>query len=94
MKEKHIIIDSTIRKWGNSHGIRLSKMVLNSIGLEENDDIIIKIYHEKLLIEKKISNLTLKKRLEAFYKKPLDEINEISTTEEVDFGAQMGDELW
>ena len=48
-----------------------------------------------MVIEKinkpKYSNLT--ERLEAFYKKPIDEIY-VESTQEVDMGSPKGNEVW
>ena len=85
-----------IKKWGNSQGIRLSKEILTRMNLTEEDEVKIKIYNGKMVIEKinepvKYSNL--KERLEAFYNKPIDEIH-IEKTQEISVGAPVGVEFW
>lgn len=86
---------TTIKKWGNSQGIRLSKELLSQMNLKENDTIGIDIYDGKMVIEKinKPKYLNLKERLEAFYKRPIEEIY-IESTQEVDVGNPVGDEQW
>ena len=37
--------------------------------------------------------LTLKERLEAFYNKPIDDIY-VESSQEVDVGTHVGDEVW
>lgn len=95
-KEKTVFTTQTvIKKWGNSQGIRLSKELLSQMDLKENDTIEININNGKMLIEKinKPKYLNLKERLEAYYKKPIDEIY-VENTQEVDVGIPVGDEQW
>lgn len=86
---------TTIRKWGNSQGIRLSKEVLSQMNLKEDDTVGINIYDGKMTIEKinKPKYLNLQERLEAFYNKPIDEIY-VESTQEVDAGDPKGNEIW
>ncbi len=75
-KENSYTIQTNIRRWGNSQGIRLSKEILAQMDLQENDTVGIKIYDGKMTVEKinKPKYLNLTERLEAFYKRPIDEI--------------------
>ena len=84
-----------IRRWGNSQGIRLSKEILSQMDLKEDDTVGISIYDGKMTIEKinKPKYLNLQERLEAFYKKPLDEIF-VENIQEVDVGNPKGNEIW
>lgn len=84
-----------IRRWGNSQGIRLSKEVLSQMDLKEDDTIGISIYNGKMTIEKvnKPKYLNLAERLETFYKRPIDEIY-VESTQEVDVGDPVGNEIW
>lgn len=86
---------TVIRKWGNSQGIRLSKEILSQMDLKEDDTIGISIYDGKMTIEKvsKPKYLNLAERLEAFYKRPLEEIY-VENTQEVDAGDPVGNEQW
>lgn len=89
------ISQTVIRRWGNSQGIRLSKEVMSQMNLKENDTIGINIYDGKMTIEKinKPKYLNLQERLEAFYKRPIDEIY-VESTQEVDVGSPVGNEKW
>lgn len=84
-----------IKKWGNSQGIRLSKEVLSKMDLKENDTIGIDICDGKMVIEKinKPKYLNLQERLEAFYKRSIEEIY-VESTQEVDVGEPVGNEQW
>ena len=94
-KERNYMVQTNIRKWGNSQGIRLSKEILTQMNLQENDTVGINIYDGKMTVEKinkpKYSNLT--ERLETFYKRPIDEIY-VESTQEVDVGEPKGNEIW
>ena len=43
---------TTIQKWGNSQGIRIPKILLDSINWSENEEVSINIEEDKLVIEK------------------------------------------
>jgi antitoxin MazE len=88
-------IQTNIRRWGNSQGIRLTKEILAQMNLQENDTVGINVYDGKMTVEKinKPKYLNLEERLEAFYKRPIDEIY-VESTQEVDVGAPVGNEQW
>ena len=94
-KENSYTIQTNIRRWGNSQGIRLSKEILAQMDLRENDTVGINIYDGKMTVEKinKPKYLNLQERLEAFYKRPIDEIY-VESTQEVDVGDPKGNEIW
>lgn len=94
-KDNAYTIQTNIRRWGNSQGIRLSKEILAQMNLQENDTVGINVYDGKMTVEKinKPKYLNLAERLEAFYKKPIDEIY-IESTQEVDVGDPVGNEIW
>lgn len=93
--KKGYTTQTNIRRWGNSQGIRLSKEILTQMNLQEDDAIGINIYDGKMIVEKinKPKYLNLTERLEAFYKKPINEIY-IDSTQEVDIGDPKGNEIW
>lgn len=86
---------TTIRRWGNSQGIRLSKEILSQMNLKEDDTVGINICNGTMTIEKinKPRYTNLQERLEAFYKRPIEEIY-VERTEEVDVGEPVGNERW
>ncbi len=86
---------TVIRRWGNSQGIRLSKEILSQMNLKEDDTIGISICDGKMTIEKvnRPKYLNLAERLEAFYKRPIEEIY-VESTQEVDVGDPQGNEIW
>lgn len=88
-------MQTIIRKWGNSQGIRLSKELLSKMDLKENDRVGINICDRKMTIEKinKPKYLNLQERLESFYKRPIDEIF-VESSQEVEAGGPIGNEQW
>ena len=91
----NFMAQTTIKKWGNSQGIRISKEIMQQMNLQENDNLKINVYNGKMVIEKinkpKYSNLS--ERLEAFYQKPIDEIY-VESIQEIDVGEPRGAEVW
>ena len=94
-KDNVYTIQTNIRRWGNSQGIRLTKEILAQMDLQENDTVGINVYDGKMTVEKinKPKYLNLTERLEAFYKRPIDEIY-VESTQEVDVGDPVGNEQW
>lgn len=94
-KDNVYTIQTNIRRWGNSQGIRLTKEILAQMDLQENDTVGINVYDGKMTVEKinKPKYLNLAERLEAFYKRPIDEIY-VESTQEVDVGDPVGNEQW
>ena len=79
-------MQTTVVKWGNSHGIRLPKAFLQNIKITENDPVDVILENEKIIIKK--VNLkghkTIKQRLMDFYG---DNYQEYSTLQkEMDWG--------
>lgn len=93
-KESIFISQTAIKRWGNSQGVRLSKEIISSAGLKENDNVEISVNNGIITIKKaKPKYLSLKERLEAFYNKPIDDIY-VESSQEVDVGAHVGEEVW
>ena len=86
---------ATIQKWGNSHGIRLPKSLLDAIGVTTNDRVELVQAGATVTIKRAIpqAHRTLEERLTTFYGKPIDEIQRIPD-EEVEWGKAQGDEVW
>ena len=45
-------MSSPIQKWGNSQGVRIPKVILDSVNWSENEKIVIIVDNGKLVIEK------------------------------------------
>lgn len=78
---------TSIQKWGNSQGIRIPKILLETIKWSENELITIEIEDGKLIIEKVKEKRKNIKELFADYK-------EDYKPEEIDWGKPEGEEIW
>ena len=78
---------TTIQKWGNSQGIRIPKMLLDSVNWSENEQIIIVVDKGKLIMEKAKGKRKNIKELFEDYKE------EYKPTE-IDWGEKQGEEIW
>ena len=79
---------TTIQKWGNSHGVRIPKILLDSINWSENEEVSINIEEDKLVIKKaKTQN---RKNIKELFKDYKGEYK----PEEIDWGEPEGEEIW
>lgn len=87
---------ATIQKWGNSHGLRIPKTLLDTLGIRENDRVELIPTKDAITIKKASTaqHKTLEERLTAFYGKPIDEISRIPNEQELDWGKAKGHEEW
>ena len=87
-------MQTTVVKWGNSHGIRLPKAFLQTIKIAENDPVDVILENEKIVIKK--ANLkehkTTKQRLIDFYGETYQEYS--TPQKEMDWGKPVGNEIW
>ena len=87
-------MQTTIVKWGNSHGIRLPKAFLQTIKVTENDPVDVILENEKIIIKK--VNLkehkTIKQRLQDFYGENYQKY--AAPQKEIDWGKPVGNEIW
>lgn len=86
---------ATIQRWGNSHGLRIPKALLEATGLSENDRVELVRFENEIHIKKAaaVPHRTLEERLSAFYGKPIAEIDRIDSSE-LDWGRPEGAEQW
>ena len=85
---------ATIQKWGNSQGLRIPKVLLDALGLRENDRVELTQSDDGIQIKKAAAgHHTLEERLTVFYGKPVEEFTRLET-QELDWGERSGDEVW
>jgi len=87
-------MQTTVVKWGNSHGIRLPKAFLQNINIAENDPVDVILENEKIII-KKVSqkeHKTIKQRLMDFYGENYQEYS--TPQKEMNWGKPVGNEIW
>ncbi len=78
---------TTIQKWGNSQGVRIPKIILDTVNWAEDEQIIIIVDNGKLIIEKAKSKRKNIKELFADYQ-------ENYVPAEIDWGNPEGEEIW
>ena len=78
---------TTIQKWGNSQGVRIPKILLDTVKWADNEQIMIVVDNGKLIIEKAKNKRKNIKELFADYKGNYEPI-------EVDWGEPKGVEIW
>ncbi len=79
---------TTIQKWGNSQGIRIPKMLLDSVNWSENEQITIKVDNGKLIIEK--TKDRKRKNIKELFKNYKGNYE----PEKIDWGEPKGEEIW
>ena len=78
---------TTIQKWGNSQGVRIPKILLDTVKWSDNEKIMIIVDNGKLIIEKAENKRKNIKELFADYK------GDYNPTE-IDWGDPEGKEIW
>lgn len=79
---------TTIQKWGNSQGVRIPKVILDTVNWAEDEQIVILVENNKLIIEKAED----KKRKNI--KELFAEFNGEYEPTEIDWGEPKGEEIW
>ncbi len=79
---------STIKKWGNSQGVRIPKHILDQLEWKNNEKITIKTEDKKIIIEK--TNKKKRKNIKELF---ADFDGEYNYTE-FDWGKTVGKEIW
>lgn len=82
-------MQTNIVKWGNSQGIRLPKMLLDSVNLTESDIVDITVENGNIII-KKAENKKQYKTIQERFKDFNGEYEPI----DIDWGKAEGKELW
>ncbi len=78
---------TTIQKWGNSQGIRIPKVLLDSVKWNENEEIIIDVDNDKLIIKKAKSK---RKNIKELF----ENYNEKYEPVDINWGKPVGEEIW
>lgn len=87
-------MQATIQRWGNSQGLRIPKVLLDALGIQENDRVELTQTDDGIQIKKaKAAHRTLEERLTSFYGKPIEQIPRVEQ-QEIDWGSPKGDEVW
>lgn len=81
-------MNTKIKKWGNSYGLRLPKAMAESFGIRENSSVVLESGTKGIII-KKLDN-SQKFSLSHLVKEITDE----NQHDEIDFGKPVGREIW
>lgn len=87
---------ATVQKWGNSLGIRIPRVILDTVNIVENDKVELNNDADTITIKKvtQPTHKSLEERLVAFYGKPIDAITSVESDGELDWGSARGAEEW
>lgn len=87
---------ATVQKWGNSLGVRIPRVILDTVKIAENDKVEIINDADTITIRKVASppHKSLEDRLVAFYGKPVEAIASLESDGEYDWGTARGAEEW
>lgn len=78
---------TTIQKWGNSQGIRLPKVLLDTVHWSENEEIEITASGDEIVIKKAAPH---RKTIEELFESYDEEYEHI----DMDWGNPVGNEIW
>lgn len=85
-------MESRIKKWGNSDGIRIPSSILKSLNLKTNDKVNIYEEDDKIVIYKcNPEHFTIAERIEEYNRLPKEEKGNIESFE---WGRDEGTEKW
>jgi antitoxin MazE len=79
-------MELSIKKWGNSLGVRLPKSISNHLGIKEGSIITMSINNDSIEIKKSTSDYSLSEML--------SEINSDNLHKEIDTLEPVGLEIW
>ena len=80
-------MDTQIKVWGNSQGIRIPKVMLDELKIGVNDYVNIEVKNGSIIINKQFKHKTLEERYADF-------AGEIEPIQEYEWGEAIGRELW
>lgn len=80
-------MQTQVKAWGNSQGVRISKEVLQAAAISINDTLDIKVSDGMIMLVKPFRHKTLEERAAEFGGK-------LSLDGEFDWGEAVGREVW
>ena len=80
-------MQAQVKEWGNSQGIRLSKEVLKSAGIELNEILEVSVANGVITLRKPFHHKTLEERAAEYDGK-------LMLDGEYDWGEPVGREIW
>lgn len=84
-----------ITKWGNSLGVRLPKSILDDLNIKEGESLSIEKKNRSIILKKnEYDEFIIKDLAEGFYGKPFIELKNVISEKELDWGENIGEEVW
>ncbi|MBR3102963.1 MAG: AbrB/MazE/SpoVT family DNA-binding domain-containing protein [Lachnospiraceae bacterium] len=80
-------MQTQIKNWGNSQGIRLSKEAMQEAGFEKDEILTVTVSKGQIILQKRFRHKTLKERMDEYGGK-------LELVEEMDFGEPGEGEIW
>ena len=80
-------MQTQVKKWGNSQGVRLPKEVLEMAGFSLNDVLSVNVSNGVIMLTREFKHKTLEERDAAFG-------GELNLDGEYDWGEPLGREVW
>ena len=80
-------MQTQIKNWGNSQGIRLSKEAMQEAGFEKDEILTVTVSKGQIILQKRFRHKTLKERMDEYGGK-------LELVEEMDFGEPGQGEIW
>ncbi|SEA31636.1 antitoxin MazE [Lachnospiraceae bacterium NK3A20] len=80
-------MDTQLKAWGNSQGVRLPRTVILEANLKMDDILDIEVADEKIILSKKFRHKSLEERAKAYN-------NKLTLNSEIDWGEPQGREIW
>ncbi len=81
-----MVVQSKVRKWGNSLGIRLQKPIVEQLRFQDGSDIDIKVSGKKMIVTLSAPKYSLKSLME--------KVNEENIHHETKTGSPVRTEIW
>ena len=80
-------MQTQIKSWGNSQGIRLNKQILEEAGFKQDDILDITIASGQIILSKPFRHRSLKERAAEYGGK-------LNLGNEIEYGDPVGTEVW
>ena len=80
-------MQTQIRPWGNSQGIRLTKEILSAAGFHIDEELELSVSQGQILLQKRFRHRSLKERAAEYG-------GRLNLTDEIELGSGVEGELW
>ena len=80
-------MDTQLKTWGNSQGVRLSREIISEAGFKVDDRLDVFVTRGQIILQKPFHHRSLRERMEAYGGK-------LYTDVDIDYGTPVEGELW